>query len=76
MANPFDDPGGKFLTLINVEGQYSLWPAFAKPPAGWKVAHGEDSRQASLDFIELNWTDLRPKRLLAGNLSAEGVLGP
>lgn len=64
MANPFDDEDGTFLALINDEGQYSLWPAFADVPAGWEVVHGEDSRKAILDFIEENWTDMRPKSLI------------
>ena len=64
MANAFDDETGVFLALINDEGQYSLWPSFAEVPAGWTIAHGEDTRQACLDFIEVNWTDMRPKSLI------------
>jgi MbtH protein len=26
--------------------------------------HGEDGRQACLDYIEENWTDMRPKSLI------------
>jgi uncharacterized protein YbdZ (MbtH family) len=37
--NPFDDEHGTFYSLINGEGQYSLWPTFADVPAGWTVAH-------------------------------------
>ena len=33
-TNPFDDPEGSFYALVNDEGQYSLWPAFAEVPAG------------------------------------------
>lgn len=64
MANPFDNEDGTFLALINEEGQYSLWPAFADVPAGWEIVHGEDTRQACLAFIEENWTDMRPKSLI------------
>jgi MbtH protein len=64
MANPFENEDGLYLTLVNDEGQYSLWPAFAEVPAGWTVAHGEDTRQACLDYIEENWTDMRPKSLV------------
>ncbi|MFC9843872.1 MbtH family protein [Streptomyces sp. NPDC060223] len=64
MANPFDDENGRFLALINDEGQYSLWPAFADVPAGWEIAHAEDTRQATLEYIEKNWTDMRPKSLI------------
>nr|WSW43262.1 MbtH family protein [Streptomyces sp. NBC_01001] len=64
MTNPFDDPEATYLVLVNDEGQYSLWPAFAEVPAGWAIAHEQDSRQACLDYIETNWTDMRPKSLV------------
>lgn len=64
MTNPFESPDHAYYALVNGEGQYSLWPAFAEIPAGWTVAHGEDSRQACLDHIETNWTDMRPLSLV------------
>ena len=63
-TNPFEDPEGRYLVLVNDEGQHSLWPSFADVPAGWTVAKGEDTRQACLDYIEENWTDMRPKSLV------------
>ncbi|MFD8495276.1 MbtH family protein [Amycolatopsis sp. NPDC059657] len=64
MTNPFDDDSGRFHALVNDEGQYSLWPAFAEVPAGWTVVFGEDSRQACLEHIEAAWTDMRPRSLV------------
>ncbi len=61
--NPFDDDSGSFFVLANDEEQHSLWPTFAEVPDGWRVVHGEDSRQACPDYIERNWTDIRPKTL-------------
>lgn len=63
-TNPFESEDGVYLVLINDEGQYSLWPAFADVPAGWTVAQTEATRKASLDFIEENWTDMRPRSLI------------
>lgn len=63
-TNPFEDEDGSYFALINDEGQYSLWPAFADVPDGWAVVHGEDTRKACLDYIEENWTDMRPKSLI------------
>jgi MbtH protein len=63
-TNPFEDPDAQYLVLINDEGQHSLWPVFADVPAGWEVIFGEDGRQECLDFIEKNWTDMRPKSLI------------
>jgi len=64
-TNPFEDLEAGFFALVNSEGQYSLWPAFAGIPAGWTVAHGQDNRQACLDHINEHWTDMRPKSLVA-----------
>ncbi|GAA3808778.1 MbtH family protein [Amycolatopsis tucumanensis] len=64
VTNPFDDDNGRFYALVNDEGQYSLWPTFAEVPAGWRIVFGEDSRQACLDHIEANWTDMRPRSLV------------
>lgn len=62
MTNPFDDQNGAFLVLVNDGNQHSLWPQFADVPAGWTVLHGPDAHAACLEFIERNWTDMRPKR--------------
>ena len=64
-TNPFDDDNATFSAVINCEGQYSLWPTFAPIPEGWNVAHGPASRQECLGYIEANWTDMRPKSLVA-----------
>ena len=64
MTNPFDDPEGRFVVLINDEGQHSLWPIFKEVPAGWSVVHKEDTKQACLDYVEKHWTDMRPASLV------------
>ena len=63
-TNPFEDEDANYFVLINDEGQHSLWPVFADVPDGWKIIFGEDKRQACLDFIEQNWTDMRPNSLI------------
>jgi MbtH protein len=63
MTNPFEDQDGAYLVLVNAERQHSLWPANIDVPAGWTVAFGPDARQACLDHVEANWTDMRPKSL-------------
>ena len=62
-TNPFDDENGRFLVLVNDEDQHSLWPVFADVPAGWRVVYGESNRAACLDYIDQNWTDIRPRSL-------------
>jgi MbtH protein len=63
-TNPFEDEDAQYFVLINDEGQHSLWPVFADVPDGWEVIFGEEGRQECLDFIEKNWTDMRPKSLI------------
>ncbi|SDC69710.1 MbtH family protein [Rhodococcus tukisamuensis] len=62
-TNPFDDEDGRFYVLVNDEDQHSLWPTFSDVPQGWRVVFGEDSRQACVEYVEKNWTDMRPKSL-------------
>jgi MbtH protein len=61
--NPFENPDGTYLVLVNAEGQHSLWPSFAEVPAGWTVVQPETDRQSALDYVEANWTDMRPRSL-------------
>jgi MbtH protein len=61
VSNPFDDQGGTFVVLINDHRQYSLWPEAAEIPAGWSIACEQSSRQACIEYIGRNWTDMRPR---------------
>lgn len=63
MANPFEDETAVYRVLVNDENQYSLWPEFADVPAGWYVVLETGSRAECLDFINEQWTDMRPKSL-------------
>lgn len=64
MTNPFEDENGTYHVLINDEGQHSLWPTFVEVPEGWTIIHQSDTRAACLDFINRNWTDMRPNSLI------------
>ena len=64
MANPFEDEDGTYHVLINDEGQHSLWPTFVPVPAGWRTILKSDTRAACLEFIDKNWTDMRPNSLI------------
>lgn len=61
MSNPFDDQGGAFVVLVNHQGQHSLWPACIAVPAGWSVAYEQNVRQECIEYINRNWTDMRPR---------------
>jgi len=64
MTNPFEDENGEYLVLVNHENQHSLWPAFREIPAGWTAVGPKGKRKECLDWIESNWTDMRPKSLI------------
>jgi MbtH protein len=63
MSNPFEDENGEYLVLANDEGQHCLWPAFREVPAGWRAVGTRGKRRDCLDWIEANWTDMRPRSL-------------
>lgn len=65
MTNPFDAQDGTFSVLVNEEGQHSLWPEFADVPAGWSVVIGPTTRAACVEYVNANWTDLRPRGVAA-----------
>ena len=67
MASPFDSETLEYMVLVNHEGQYSLWPGFRDPPAGWEIVGPKGKRRVCLDWIEQQWADMRPKSL-AGQL--------
>lgn len=64
MTNPFENPEGRFLVLVNDEDQHSLWPAFIDVPNGWRSVFGEADRQSAIEYIEDHWTDIRPRSLI------------
>lgn len=69
-TNPFEDDDAQYRVLVNDEGQHSLWPEFIDVPQGWTIAHDLDGRQACLDWIEANWTDMRPRSLVEATSAA------
>jgi MbtH protein len=63
MSNPFENEEAPYRVVVNDEGQHSLWPASFPVPDGWTIAHDTDSRHGCIEYIEENWTDMRPKSL-------------
>lgn len=64
MTNPFEDEDAAFHVLVNDEGQHSLWPTFVPVPDGWSIVYNSADRASCIDYINNNWTDLRPKSLV------------
>jgi MbtH protein len=55
--------GEEFKILINDEGQYSLWPSAVSVPLGWQETGPVGSKDVCLEFVQENWTDMRPESL-------------
>ena len=64
MTNPFDDESGSYIVLVNHEAQYSLWPERIPVPQGWQTVFGPDNQPKCLEYVEANWTDMRPASLV------------
>lgn len=52
-----------FVVVRNHEDQYSLWPTDLPVPQGWVKEPKNGSREDCLEYIEENWTDMRPRGL-------------
>lgn len=53
----------QFEVVINLEEQYSIWPADKPIPAGWRAAGKRAAKSACLAYIDEAWTDMRPLSL-------------
>jgi MbtH protein len=53
----------QFEVVINLEEQYSIWPADKPIPGGWRAAGRRDVKSACLAYIDEVWTDMRPLSL-------------
>jgi MbtH protein len=65
MSNPFEREDISYHVLVNDEGQHSLWPEIIDIPSGWRPVLGPASREDCIGHVEREWTDIRPKSLVA-----------
>jgi MbtH protein len=52
-----------FKVVINIEEQYSIWPADRENPLGWSDVGKTGTRAECLSHIKEAWTDMRPLSL-------------
>lgn len=60
-ADEFSQP--QFEVVINLEEQYSIWPADKPIPAGWRAVGKRAVKSACLAYIDESWSDMRPLSL-------------
>jgi MbtH protein len=63
MAEGIEENLDLHYVVINEEEQYSIWPVWRDIPDGWKAVGEARDKEACLDWIEVNWTDMRPASL-------------
>lgn len=63
---------GMLEVVVNHEEQYSIWPAYREPPAGWRKVGKQGSKAECLAYIEEVWTDMRPLSLRK-KMEAQGL---
>jgi MbtH protein len=67
MDNPFERDDISYRVLVNDERQHSLWPEFMDVPAGWRAGFGPATRAECVEYVEREWTDIRPASLIANS---------
>src|SRR5215217_5770800 len=70
-----DDHEPRYAVVVNIEEQYSIWPAASRPPQGWRPVGVTSTKAQCLAYIDEVWTDRRPAGLLATELATHGVGG-
>ena len=58
-----EDNKESYQILINIEEQYSLWPADKVIPLGWNHVFGPSDKESCLAYVKEVWIDMRPKSL-------------
>ncbi len=52
-----------YTVVINLEEQYSIWPASGDLPLGWRAVGKAGSKSECLEYINQVWVDMRPLSL-------------
>jgi len=61
-----DDDTRQYAVVVNAEGQYALWPVTKAVPEGWSGTGVSGTKAHCLEYVEREWTDMRPRSLIEG----------
>ncbi len=53
----------EYNVVVNIEGQYSIWPTYKEVPYGWNIEGKKGKKEDCLNYIKEVWTDMRPQSL-------------
>ena len=54
----------QYITVVNHEGQYSLWSVNKEIPLGWESVGAQGTKYDCLEYIKKTWIDMRPLSLI------------
>ncbi|UOZ05564.1 MbtH family protein [Amycolatopsis sp. WQ 127309] len=57
----------QFAVVVDDHDRYSVWPADAEPPTGWRATGPTGTRPECLEHIDRVWTGLHPGSLRAAS---------
>ncbi|WP_281351080.1 MbtH family protein [Microlunatus speluncae] len=57
----FTNDDHNYMVVVNDEEQYSIWPEGTDPPSGWQATDQRGTKADCLAYIDVVWTDMRPK---------------
>jgi MbtH protein len=60
MSQDVEEDTTIYKTVVNHDGQYSLWPADRPNPMGWRDGGKEGTKADVLIYIKEVWTNMRP----------------
>jgi MbtH protein len=58
-----DNNAQMYVVVMNMEGQYSIWPAHRAVPKGWHRHSEPRPRNMCLDYVAEQWLDMSPNPL-------------
>jgi len=61
-----------YKVVVNIEEQYSIWPAHRALPSGWREDGVSGTKEECLAHIDHVWTDMRPLSLRRQMKAAAG----
>lgn len=53
----------RYMVVVNVEDQYSIWLESQKLPIGWRDDGKVGTKAECVEYISQVWTDMRPRSL-------------
>lgn len=52
-----------YKVVVNLQGQYSIWPLQRNNPPGWKTVDKSGTEEECMAFIEFTWTHMEPLKV-------------